>query len=128
MNQDNDIFTFVTNDDAKFEIEKNIVDMSLTLMKLVSDQSNNDNYDDIKIDNINGKTMSQVLTYLRLSIIIDESEDSSEKLINNMTGDSFYDFILAGKYLQLNSLVQSAGKRIRKMLDVSPQEVANNSL
>lgn len=104
-------YTVIFPDNVEFTIDKYIISESTKLMRIISqDRGNNI----INISEIDSKSFSYVLSFFDYKS--KNKEEELNNLINCMDGDTIINFIHCADFLELNQLVNIAGKRLTNII------------
>lgn len=105
-----------SNDDVEFCVNDDIISQSSTLKQRLLEQQTNGKKK-IIVDNVDGKTLSNIVTFLK------SDDNARAKLIDSLDADSLYNVTVAAKHLRLDNILKLAGDKIRQALNKSPKEV-----
>lgn len=116
-----DKLILISQDNMEFVVDSNFINKSDTLKKMYNEFNNCTNNIKIKIDDIDGVTLSQILTFYKLDN--DKNKIACKHFIDNISADILYNIILASNYLDLQLLLKMSSEKIENALDMDPIDV-----
>lgn len=117
-----DTIILVSSDDVKFEVEKSVAMMAITIKNMLQDVPEGDN--EIPLPNVEGKVLEKILVWMRHynknPIVIDEEKKDEKSIELNEFDTEFckmddkllFDSILSCNYLDLSQLLNVLCKKI----------------
>lgn len=114
------IYKITFPNDVEFTLDKSTIDKIPKLTEMFKTTKV------ISITEFNGRTFSQILTFIRCKNMNGECDDFIEKMLDDIKANDLFDLVYAADYLQIPILVELVTKKFKKIVnDNNPDAIGH---